>query len=66
VSSATPGEAYRISDETLKESVVLDRRMGIISLLMWLGTAVRVYPLLSLWENLQSVSAMVVSTLQAA
>jgi hypothetical protein len=52
-------------DEAVTQSAILDRRMGITSLLMWLGTAVRVYPLLSLWENLQSVSAMVVSKWQA-
>jgi hypothetical protein len=52
-------------DEALKQSAILNRRMGIISLLMWLGTAVRVYPLLSVWENLQSLSAMVVSKWQA-
>jgi hypothetical protein len=39
----------------------VDRRIGCISIAMWLGTAVRVYSALTVWENLQSVAAMLSS-----
>jgi hypothetical protein len=35
-----------------------DRRIGLISIAMWLGTAMRVWSLLKFWENMQSVAAI--------
>jgi hypothetical protein len=52
--------------EHMGEEWRADRRMGLISLGMWGGTAIRVFPLLSLWQNLQSASAMVVSKCTSA
>lgn len=40
---------------------LLDRRVGLISIAMWLGTAVRVYTALTLLENIQSLIAMTTS-----
>lgn len=44
----------------MSEAVLSDRRVGLISLSMWMGTAVRVYSLLSFSENAQSASAMII------
>jgi hypothetical protein len=35
-----------------------DRRIGMISIAMWIGTAMRVLPFLTFWENMQSVVAI--------
>lgn len=35
-----------------------DRRIGMISIAMWIGTALRVLPFLNFWENMQSVVAI--------
>lgn len=38
-----------------------DRRIGMISIAMWLGTAFRVLLFLTFWENMQSVAAILTS-----
>lgn len=52
-------------DNNMSEAVLSDRRVGLISLSMWMGTAVRVYSLLSFSENAQSASAMIISECHA-
>jgi uncharacterized membrane protein (DUF106 family) len=48
----------RSQSELMQQQWKVDRRVGCISIAMWLGTAVRVWSFLSLWENMQSVVAM--------
>ena len=45
----------------LRQQWRVDRLVGIISISMWVGTAFRVMPALTLWENAQSVAAIVTS-----
>lgn len=45
----------------VSETAAFDKKIGIISITMWFGTAVRVFPMLSPAENFQSIMAMVLS-----